>query len=277
MGKRCFLLDVPDAKLRLHDLHPQSHVARPPAELDPKAASPGHVERPVAVAHVARIDVTCGPSDIGLVVGAPIVRRELDRILDLCADDDAHEVIENRRETGPPVVIARAQALHDFRIQNRRVGALVRIGLDVVELLAVYQSPPLRHHCRAAPFDRHVDPLRVDEERAVVEPCRLVFQQGHETLAVESELPGNLSSSELGKRRQDVDMRGEIVDVASSFDPASRPANEERDAVATVIFRALPGPHPRVEAFEAAGLAAPVLESFRRSVVGHEYEDGVLR
>ena len=73
----------------------------------------------------------------------------------------------------PEVVMACARAadsspLDELWVPASYVSLLAGIGIEVVELGAVHKSPAIGHHRALAPLARVLDPLGVDEQRAIL-------------------------------------------------------------------------------------------------------------
>ena len=157
------------------------------------------------------------------------------------------------------------------------VALLAGIALDVVELFAVDQPPTWGHHSALAPLLGPLDPLRVDRQNALG-PIRPAAQQRRYACAVDIEILWDGCAGELGQGREDVDVRRERVNIARLAQRAVGPANEERHAMAAVIFGALLAAHTVVDA--APGNvrvgSAVVVDARGRAIVGGEDEDGVV-
>ena len=81
--------------------------------------------------------------------------------------DETHGLLHVGLERCPPRFVITAQFFNDFGMFGSDVGFLTGIGFDVVELLAVDQTPALGHGDGVVPFRRDEGALDVNEECAI--------------------------------------------------------------------------------------------------------------
>ena len=128
---------------------------------------------------------------------------------------------------------------------------LSRVLLDVIEFRVIDQSPARGHAHRAAPLFRLEGPLALDEQGAVGNLRFGVEQLRAETPTVEIHIPGKLEPAQIDERGQHVDVRVERGDVLTLPQPAGRPVDEARHAVAAVVDITLLAAHAGVEELHA--------------------------
>ena len=68
---------------------------------------------------------------------------------------------------GPPVVIKGTHLFDLLGVVRGKILFLAGVIIDVIELIAIYQSPSLRHHGRLSPFDGIPDPLRICDQKSI--------------------------------------------------------------------------------------------------------------
>ncbi len=206
-----------------------------------------------------------GPADSPGVVHIevlPIRAGEVDDGLSLRAQAGGYKLARQWLQLLPPTFVMRAQLRQDVRMPCRQVGCLRPVGGRVIKLLAVHQSPLVPDHRRFPFFQPGTAVL---DNQLAVGKRPLATQQSGEAEPVKAGGRGRLDAAQLKQRRQQVLNLSWRVEVASA-QPAGRPADPARHAVAAVVESGLAVAQPGV----------PDLYPGRAAVVGQEQEDRVV-
>jgi len=166
----------------------------------------------------------------------------------------------------PPVVVELGESGNDIRVLCGDIGFLAGVLFNVVEFLAVIESPLAGHDGAITPFDRVFDALGVGYQNSVWPVFGGVLEQGSDAAAIELDALGCSDGAEVHQGGDDIDVRGDGLHVASSSEFSLWPVSEKGDAVAAVVLAAFLAAHARVEDLGACGGA----------VVSGEDEDGIV-
>ena len=203
----------------------------------------------------------------GVARADPVVAGQRDHIFVGMPKVDLSGLSKRGLQLRPPGVIEGLHQLHPLRMLLGHVCHLPRITLNVIQFLAIDQSPLLRHHRRLLPLDWITDSLGIGHEHAI-RPVDIGsgVEQSPNRHTVPTEGSWRLHASNPCKRGNDVDRMAEHIGRMLPVPARRWPVGDERHTVATVILASLLAPHPGVE---------HVCTS-RRAVVGCVNEERVL-
>ena len=235
--------------------------------LDLERPSPRHGDLPVAqpLGAPARLRA------------APVLAREDRDLFVRRADEDPRGLVAVvAAHVRKPRLVALAHPPDHVGMLGGHVLHLQRVGPHVVELeldagrigvrwdaAGVDQLVPLRAGGTRPVAHRRVAAVPLEVERAVGPLDLAPLQQRQDAPPVELDAFRRLGAACLQQRGHDVDVRGDLFDLAPGLE-ARGPAHEERGADAPFVDAPLAGPHARVVAL-AVG-----------AVVGQEDDDGVF-
>ena len=87
-------------------------------------------------------------------------------------DCDGSRLGKRGFELGPPSVVERTHRCHFFRMRGEHVALLSGICCDVIQFLAVHETPLAGHDGGLFPLDGITHALGIGDEHAVVRPVR---------------------------------------------------------------------------------------------------------